>query len=329
LGYHTIFQSKEYVMPANSLQVKSRKFTKFNAQRDQDVVTVNGEYTIAVVNKGILPAPSVSISITSLKSSGITIIEEKSKTIGSVSSGQEAQASFEFSYEATISEFESKVCEGQTVEVNAKEMISGILLAITFDEAVEVKPQSPTCDISEVGEPAEPEPPDDEEGDEEDDQEDDGDGVDIGGPGDPEDDPETEPDPEPDPEPEPPDPVELTIDGATEPLEDLDNTYDVEDDPDSAVEYRWTMPEGDAFDERVTEEDEITVVFEDPQYFTIEVESLNDEGQVNGEGSIQGRVLDQFGAGTGDEEDDTPPPRDASDIPSLSEAADDKSVDGW
>lgn len=465
-------------MPAGSLQVKSRKFTKFNAQQNEDTVSVNGEYTITVVNKGVLPVPSVSANINTVEYGGLTILEEKSKIVGTIGRGQEASVSFEFSYEDTVSDFEGKVCEGQTIEADVNETVSGIILAIVFDESVEVISESSTCNLSQPeipplpgGEPEpEPEPPNGDNGD--------GGGggglppgfrttnVDINGPTNPEtgervtyqasqvqganvyqwtdsqsrasenqqvdsqnpiqysttfgetgqftvevtavdSNGETigegsfsgqisqgSPDPinvngpeqptvgqevtfqtnnvadaqayrwtdsqggslEQDSneytttfgqvgeynvrvqvvdsegqliregslqgEVQPPDPVELEIDGAEEPLEDLDNTYDVGGEPDDTAGFVWTMPEGDAFDERRTQEDEITVVFEDPQYFTIEVESRNNRDITTGQGSIQGRVLDQFGGGD-DPRDDTPPPRDASNgiIPSMSEAA--------
>jgi len=119
--------------------------------------------------------------------------------------------------------------------------------------------------------------------------------------------------------------VDMEIEGATDPLEDLDNTYRVDDEPDNASQYVWDIFNTDAEtggaprdETRTTTDDELTVTFDNPGEFEIEVEAQNNGGAVIGVGSIEGVVLDQFGTGD-DPTDDTP----QSGARSMSEAVED------
>ena len=316
-------------MPANALQIESRSFESFSAQRTSQGIQVSGQYKITIVNSGLLPVPSASYTLTSLSISDNVLVQDVTKNIGRLTSEAEVTVEFDKNVSSSTSKVQSvleSLCDGDAQDLKINEYASGILLAVVSDDKFSVQVNSSNCDLSRSSQP--PDMGGGEDGGS-------NGGIGLEPPDDPEQPPEDDDGEQDDNDrPEPPDPVTVNIEGATDPLEDLDNTYDVEDEPDDVSRYEWeifyTNSEGgsDTTENRTTTEDEITVVFDNPGYFEIDVETISSRDQVNGEGSISGRILDQFGGGD-DSVDDTPPPQTNSGLRSMSQAVENKDNRGF
>jgi hypothetical protein len=74
-------------MPANSLSVESREFTKFNASRRQGRIDITGKYTVSVSNGGFFPVFGATLNVTSLKSpeNEIELIAQETASLGTIS----------------------------------------------------------------------------------------------------------------------------------------------------------------------------------------------------------------------------------------------------
>jgi hypothetical protein len=222
-------------MPANALSIESREFTKFNATRQEGRIDIQGEYTVTVKNGGLLPVPGASLNVNTLQTpdSGVEIISQEQASIGTISGGQTADVTVKFNASASQNDllnFAGTACQGDSVSAKVQENVSGLLLAIAFDDSVDITSSQSDCMLG-GGPPAtqpgpQPEPQPEPE---------------------PRPEPEPEPrppggrpEPEPEPEPEPPEEQTVDITGPENPTAGEEVEYTVRDAPSSADSFLWS-----------------------------------------------------------------------------------------
>jgi len=289
-------------MPANALTVEDRTFEEFQAQASGGTVNVSGKYTITVKNGGLLPVPAGSYAAVSIKAGEVVLAEEKTASIGTISGEAEATIEFEASGPTSDSQFAQAVqaaCGGNTSELDIEESVGGLLLAVTFDDTVEVKSDSPSCNLrtggsDQGGEGRDGQGRNDQEGGNQGNRNNqDGGNQDEGDQGGQPDQPQVQ---------------ELTVEGTTDPLTGLDQTYEVDDTPlDTANTFVWENSKtGETTQKTAVDNDdpeEYRTTFGSAGDFEISVTISNVQGQTVGRGSISGEVLAQTGGGNEGEDD--------------------------
>lgn len=205
---------------ANALSVEDRVVTDYQVVSDGGDVTISGVYNVTVSNNGLLPVPRASYTVNTLsfKDSNVNLIEGQTSSIGLLRRGNSQEVQFEFELTESISDVANSVgpsCVGE-VEVSEDSSASGVLLAVGFDQQLDLSIEDPDCsefggDIPDTPQP-EPEP-----------------------------EPEPGPQPEPEPEPEPiPDEGEITSDPQTADV-GQEVTFTYRDLPDVATRVDWEM----------------------------------------------------------------------------------------
>lgn len=148
-------------------------------------INIGGEFEVTVKNTGILPVFNASVHIDSLDIAGVTVVENKTESLATMTGGQTSTATFTFDHTtnetSTVNTMRS-FCSGETdeISIDLKGSTGGFVMGTSIDSGGTIEPGNISCSLPSVDEP------DDREDDgtgEDGDSDSGGDGEDDGGNG--------------------------------------------------------------------------------------------------------------------------------------------------
>lgn len=120
-------------MPAFNLQVDDGSIEDVTITQTNDRVTVAGTLVLAVENTGVLPIFNATVTVSELTVTGVTALENESKTISSAD-----DVEFDFSFTQNSSRYLSTaqtICGGGQIDGEFEGSISGFILGSSFDDS--------------------------------------------------------------------------------------------------------------------------------------------------------------------------------------------------
>lgn len=120
-------------MPAFNLQVDDGSIEDVTITQTNDRVTVAGTLVLAVENTGVLPIFNATVTVSELTVTGVTALEDESKTISSAD-----DVEFDFSFTQSSSRYLSTaqtICGGGQMDGEFEGSISGFILGSSFDDS--------------------------------------------------------------------------------------------------------------------------------------------------------------------------------------------------
>jgi len=143
-------------MPGYNISVESQQLSDVTVEQEGSNVSVDGKYTVTVVNNGILPIFSGTLSVTELTlfNGAVTAIENGSSSIPTISGGSTKDASVEFSFTQSSSSISSQVssmCSTGSTTATINGSVSGLLLgksiSSTPDDPFSLNAGNPNCNL--------------------------------------------------------------------------------------------------------------------------------------------------------------------------------------
>jgi len=120
-------------MPAFNLQVDDSSIEDVTINQTGDRVTVAGTLVLAIKNTGVLPIFNSTVTVSELSVTGVTALEDESKTISSAD-----DVEFDFSFTQNSSRYLSTaqtICNGGQMDGEFEGSISGFILGSSFDDS--------------------------------------------------------------------------------------------------------------------------------------------------------------------------------------------------
>lgn len=133
-------------------------------------VNVTGEFKVTVKNTGILPVFNASVRISELSLVGVTVLEGETKSLATMSGGQEDTATFTFDVVSDKTSFVDtmrQLCGGSMRQVpyELEGTTGGFVIGTSIDSSGTIAPGSKSCNLPTAGDGGSDQPGEGEPGD--------------------------------------------------------------------------------------------------------------------------------------------------------------------